>query len=117
MGLSEPGIRRAVSGGGEPRERLIAGDRAGAQIENRLERHSDRVVALQEAEDLLALLRTALEPRQPFGLGRCRSRLGETLKVAVVELPPALTTALGGVHGEVRLAQHLVDARGRSRRR
>ena len=65
MGLEgEPGMGGRFPAVGEPRERLIAGDRTGAQIENRLERHSDRVVALQEAEDLLALLRTALEPRQ-----------------------------------------------------
>jgi len=55
MRLVEPLVGRPERALGHPRQRLVAGDAAGRELQHRLEHRHDRVLARQQRLDLGAL--------------------------------------------------------------
>lgn len=122
MRLLEPDVRRVVDRAVEAAQRLVPGDVARPQVEDRLEDGAHRVGTVEQRQDLLALLVGACRPADDLP---GTPVLGAGVEVGLVELPAPLAAALGGVHREVGAAQELLgrlvaqrahdnaDARGR----
>ena len=102
--LREPDVRTAAREAIEARQRFVTDRAAGAQIHDRLVHDRDGVWVLEHVLDLRALLVVAREPWCATPVRAVRP-----LQSRVVELGAALAVALGFVHGEVCLAQELLD--------
>jgi hypothetical protein len=115
VGEREPRVRRSPGRRVEARERLVARNAAGAQVDDRLEDGDHAVLSREQLLDLAALLGGSGEPGQAIGLQALLGRepfdeLG--LHGRVEQLEAVLALVLGEVHRDVGVAQQLLAGGG-----